>query len=545
MDLIKRNLKRYILFIILSMLSAGGNMALVYLINKSVTLFFGEKKEVPFIYVAYFSGALLFFLVCRWMVSLNIIRFTHETMKSARLEILKTILSSPYLPLIKNKERMYTAMTRDVGNIVQASVNFVDVFTSGIIVIICFVYMAIVSWKLLLSMIVLLLITIFIYAYSEVKGRALFKKALAGDDRFIKYLNEVLMGFKEIVVNRKKGQDIAQQHIVPSLDQIVTYNRKASVVFLNNRVMGQVAFYVFIGMLILLQGRFLQLENSVLVNFIFLILYVFGPIETIAVLVPSFSQTKSSIERLARLKADLKYIDAERGDDENKPVFEGVLSFKNICYKYPDSVAGEPGFSVGPIDFEIEANSIVFLFGGNGSGKTTLVNMLVGLFEHQQGEVWIGQVRIGNTMNAAYRSLFAPVLSDFHLFDEFYGIGDIDEEKARGYIELFELTGKVSLSGARFTTIELSTGQRKRLALIYALLEKRPVIVLDEFAADQDPRFRRKFYFRILQQLKEEGFTIIAITHDDHYYHCSDHLYKMEYGKLHKVRLDPDKLLVD
>jgi putative ATP-binding cassette transporter len=97
---------------------------------------------------------------------------------------------------------------------------------------------------------------------------------------------------------------------------------------------------------------------------------------------------------------------------------------------------------------------------------------------------------------------------------------------------MFELEGKVKIEGNTFSTTDLSTGQRKRLALIAALLEEKPVLVMDEWAADQDPYFRKKFYTEILPLLKQEDITIIAITHDDKYYNCADRLYKMDYGKL-------------
>ncbi|MEO0778406.1 MAG: peptide ABC transporter, partial [Bacteroidota bacterium] len=129
----------------------------------------------------------------------------------------------------------------------------------------------------------------------------------------------------------------------------------------------------------------------------------------------------------------------------------------------------------------------------------------------------------------------APVFSDFYLFDEFYSVGEVNEAKLRDYLELFEIDEKVTIEGGKFSTTDLSTGQRKRLALIAVLLEDKPVLVLDEWAADQDPYFRKKFYTEILPRFKKEGWTIIAITHDDKYYDCCDRLLKMDYGRLYEL----------
>jgi putative ATP-binding cassette transporter len=133
--------------------------------------------------------------------------------------------------------------------------------------------------------------------------------------------------------------------------------------------------------------------------------------------------------------------------------------------------------------------------------------------------------------------MFAVVFSNFFLFDELACADNCDMEKFKRYLQVFELEGKVELQDGRFSTTDLSTGQRKRLALIAALLEEKPVLVLDEWAADQDPHFREKFYMDIIPLLKKEGITLIAITHDDKYYHCADKLFRMDYGKLRMERM--------
>lgn len=535
MNIIKDNFRKYILYILLSMVTAAGNMGIVYLINNIINSFIAEKPVQTYTYLGYFSVSLLVFFVTRWIVAFNIIGFTQKILRKVRMDILQMVLKSPYPSMMKNKERIYTAMTRDSTNIVQASINVVDIVTNTIIVVICFVYMSFLSWKMLLAMIGLLFFTVFLYTYSEKKRHALFNKAMVHDERFIKYLGEILAGFKEIVIDRKKGTDISNKRIIHSIDAAVSLNQKALVSHLNNRVIGQMAFYVFIGSTLLFLGNALSVEKKVLVNFIFLVLYVFGPIETIVLLIPGLSQARTSLKRLSLLKADLL---AGHVDDVEITAATGFrkLSAKHLYYKYETTADSESPFSVGPLNFELKKGEVIFIFGGNGSGKTTFINLLIGLFPFHEGDMYLDEEKVESTQSYAYRSLFAPVFSDFHLFDECYGGDHMDPGKARQYLALFELEEKVAILENGFTTIDLSTGQRKRLALICAMLEKKPVLVLDEFAADQDPYFRRKFYLEILPFLRAEGFTVIAITHDDHYYAYCDAIYKMDTGKLSFVR---------
>ena len=94
---------------------------------------------------------------------------------------------------------------------------------------------------------------------------------------------------------------------------------------------------------------------------------------------------------------------------------------------------------------------------------------------------------------------------------------------------------KTSFEGGRFTKRNLSTGQKKRLAMVLALLEDRPIFVLDEWAADQDPEFRRYFYESLLPALKQKGKTVIAVSHDDRYFHCADRVVIMDYGAIRSI----------
>jgi putative pyoverdin transport system ATP-binding/permease protein len=205
------------------------------------------------------------------------------------------------------------------------------------------------------------------------------------------------------------------------------------------------------------------------------------------------------------------------------------LELRRVVFSY---VADDSRFDVGPIDLRIAAGETVFITGGNGSGKSTLIKLLTGLYAPLAGELWVNDVPVTQGSAQAYRDRFCAVFSDFHLFRKFYGIAAPDGDVARDWLETMEMSDKTVVRDDGFSTIDLSAGQRKRLALIGAMFEDKPIVVLDEWAADQDPHFRRKFYEEVLPRMKAAGKTVIAVTHDDRYFHHADRRLHMDEGQL-------------
>ncbi|NKX86404.1 ATP-binding cassette domain-containing protein [Nocardia coubleae] len=193
--------------------------------------------------------------------------------------------------------------------------------------------------------------------------------------------------------------------------------------------------------------------------------------------------------------------------------------------------SGEGGFRLGPIDLVFEPGQITFVVGGNGSGKSTLAKIITGLYVPRTGSLSLNGERIDHDNIEWFRQNSSAVFTDFHLFEDYLGFDrpGIDAE-VRRYLEELQIAHKVSVEGGRLSTVDLSQGQRKRLALLTALLEDRQIYVFDEWAADQEPRFREVFYREILTDLKQRGKTVIVITHDDRYFDCADQLVKLDFG---------------
>lgn len=200
----------------------------------------------------------------------------------------------------------------------------------------------------------------------------------------------------------------------------------------------------------------------------------------------------------------------------------------------PGSVGGPPrptGFHLGPIDAVFRPGEITFIVGGNGSGKSTLAKLIAGLYIPQQGTITIDGERIDHENIEWFRQNTSAIYTDFHLFDEYLGLDrpGLDDE-VRRCLEMLDISDKVSVADGRLSTVALSQGQRKRLALVTAMLEDRPIYLFDEWAADQEPRFRDRFYREILGDLAARGKTVIVITHDDRYFDVADTLIRLDVG---------------
>jgi len=206
------------------------------------------------------------------------------------------------------------------------------------------------------------------------------------------------------------------------------------------------------------------------------------------------------------------------------------LNCNGLTFSYHDE-RGRPSFSLEPLDFQLSKGELVFITGGNGSGKSTFLKVLAGLYPPAHGSITVNGVVVGHNNRQNYRNLFANVFSDFHLFDCVYGIKQVDPDRVRDLLKLTDLSHKTSIADHKIETVSLSSGQRKRLALVLALLEDKPILLLDEWAAEQDPPFRRKFYREILPWLKQQEKTVVAVTHDDDHYDVADRVLKMQFGK--------------
>ncbi|MDR3010881.1 MAG: cyclic peptide export ABC transporter [Sphingobacterium sp.] len=507
----------------------------IHIINKLIgTYIEGRQSSINSGYFIILTFIIIMTVWLRRKLSLSIIHSSQQLIWNLRNHIIRLVLRSEHQTIRKKKSNLYSSVVGDVNTINQATLGIIDFSTSIVLAFACLFYLANISIVLFLISTIVLLIGIFIYHISSTRNMHDFKIARKLENDFLKNFSHLLDGFKEIFLDKNKGDYIYHEQIDVISKKSFQTNIVAFTGFLNNQIIGQILFNLLICSILLFIGPKLNVTSKDLVSFILTLLFLLNSVTTIMVILPSIMRAEVASQNLNNLQHELE---GRLGIPILKTKIDSfifdTLKIENLCY---NSVSKEGSFCLGPINFEIKKGEIVFIHGGNGSGKTTLIHTILGLQFPSSGKVILnGQVVILEDYNN-YRSYFSAVFSDFYLFDQMIGFTEYQIKEWNYYCELFELTNKVSLSGNHYSTLDLSTGQRKRLALISAILENKPIIVLDEWAADQDPYFRKKFYIEILPLLKDKGFTIIAITHDDNYFNFSDRLFKMDFGKLIEVK---------
>jgi putative ATP-binding cassette transporter len=339
-------------------------------------------------------------------------------------------------------------------------------------------------------------------------------------------------GFKEIRLNRKKSDAVFSEFAELS-EAVRSLKVDTQAIFLVDIMLSDLVFYSLLAIVVFLLPRFTHPAGSAVLMTMAAILFIMGPLQLVVQAVPVLQRAQAAVADLAVLeeKLDRAGASGEGPADGRWRGFE-TISIDSVVFAYTERNGVNGVFSVGPLSTQIRRGETIFIVGGNGSGKTTALKLLTGLYFPHSGAILVDRELLtrGNVQN--YRELFSTVFAQFHLFDRLYGVEDVDPGAVEAILEEMELAGKTRFEGGRFTDLNLSTGQRKRLALAVTLLENKEILVFDEWAADQDQHFRRYFYEVVLKRLKQQGRTVIAVTHDERFWKHADRVIKMDYGAI-------------
>lgn len=369
------------------------------------------------------------------------------------------------------------------------------------------------------------------------KYKASLTAAAFNQTQMVQCISDMLDGSKELRLSKKVSASVLQSYRQLSA-QTHSLFVEAGQHSADVAVIASAVAYIMLGIVVfVLPGHFMQ-SHLIIFQLVPMLLFCIGPVIKIVAQYPMFIRAEMGLASIALINGRL-------GQTNELPTSEirqagwllsgfKRIDYQGITYSYTDE-SGESSFVSGPWDFSVQRGEIIFLVGGNGSGKSTALRLMTGLYKADAGQIMVDGRVLDSFGFAGLREQFSAIFANFHLFDRLYGLENISDQSVNQLIDDMELTGKVRYKNGQFTDLNLSTGQRKRLALIAAILEDRPIYAFDEWSAEQDVHFREVFYRKILPQLKQKGKTIIAVTHDERYWNVADRIVKFDLGKIQEI----------
>ncbi|CAG9265241.1 Putative ATP-binding cassette transporter [Paraburkholderia unamae] len=461
-----------------------------------------------------------------------------KVIAALRKDIAARIVCAPLAAIEHHRvHRLLATLNSDIDSVSAFTYNFSTYAIAFAVTLGCLVYLFVLSPVLFGLAAVAIVAGLLLARWSRRRWDDYYSRVRESQDELQKQYRSITEGAKELRMNRARRLRVYREQLGGAVDLIALLKTRAMTLYWLQDSASMLLFFVVIGAIVALQPR-LGVEPAVVSGFVIVLLYVMGPIQQLSGALPAFGQAQVAFRRIAELSAGFAHCEpdlliAQGGEHAHAPAFERI-ALQRASYAFP-APGGARGFTLGPVDMEVRRGEIVFIVGENGSGKTTLVKLLLGLYAPQEGALLLDGAPVSHHDVDSFRQLFSVVFADYFLFDDFVASDPAVIARAQAMIERLEIAHKVSVENGAFTTTDLSTGQRKRLALVQAMLEARPVIMLDEWAADQDPTFRGVFYREFLPELKRLGKTVIAVSHDDRFFDAADRVIRVSEGQIVEV----------
>lgn len=436
------------------------------------------------------------------------------------------------LPEIENigRSRLYAAVGTETQSLAQNANALVAASQMSLLVIFATAYLFVLSPMAFAIAALTMSFAVAIYLSRLKVVRRAIDAAYRAELTLQDLLAGIIDGFKEMKLNAVRSAQISSAVLDASVEAAES-RITAQSELTRNYIFSQNVFFLIIATLVFIVPNVTDIGNQAIAKMTTAILFVTSAVAGVVSSVQTFVNANASAKNIVDLR---RRMSVHRTPVRHQGFANPFLSFRrievcNLSFRY--NAESGSAFSVGPFDFSLCAGEIVFITGGNGSGKSTFLRLLTALYWPTAGYVAVDGRRIARDNVEDYRALFAAVFSEYHLFRRLYGIGAEALQEASALMSLFEIDDKTVIVDGAFRDVDLSSAQRRRLALIVALLERRPICVLDEWAVDQDPLFRRKFYEELLPMFRARGLTVVAVSHDDQYFDVADRRLHMEEGR--------------
>jgi putative ATP-binding cassette transporter len=468
---------------------------------------------------------------------LLLVRFSQDTILDLSLSLCAKIVRAP---LRRSEQRgaanIHVTLTDDVSWVTWAIQCFPQLIMNVAVVVGCGVYLAWLSWGVFLGVVGVTVVGALGYQWMHTNARNVISATREARAELFEHFRSLTDGLKELLMHRARRQEFVNQEVRGAAESYRKANIEATRMQALSEVWTQVSFYSLIGLIVFLFPSVVTVSPEAVTGYIVAVLYMMGPLWSIIGSLPTIERGQVALENIERLGVSLDAGPEDTRTIEVAGVEAGVppiVQWNDVVFSYGEESGLDEPFSLGPVSLDLHPGELVFVIGGNGSGKSTFVKVLSGLYRPSQGHMTLSGTMVTDANREWYREHFSIVFSDFHLFKKLLGQSDAHAERfGPEYLRLLHMDQKVTMQGRTFSTLDLSQGQRKRLALVTAYLEDRPIYVFDEWAADQDPQYKEIFYKTLLPDLCKRGKLVVVITHDDRYFHLGSQVIKLEDGKV-------------
>lgn len=525
--LIQHSKKNLLMSVGAGIFSGLCNAALLAVINSSLRANRGDGKRAWL-----FGGLCLLLPLARFISELLLTRLGQEAMYELRMQLCRQILAVPLSHLEQlGTARLLAILNDDVPTITNAILTIPLLCVNAALVVGCLIYLGILSWTVFLILLLFMAVGVTTYQLPIIKVQKLFGIVRKDVNDLQMHFHAMTHGVKELKIHSARRHAFLNQELESTLRSLQKHNIGGLNLYSMSSSWGQVLVFVLIGLIVFGLPRGQNLSSATLVGYALTLLYLMTPLQVTMNTLPALTRANIALKTVSEFGFTL----ATRGSEETEKVSPDAgdwktLELKAVTHQYHRE--GETkDFTLGPLDLTFKQGEMIFVIGGNGSGKTTFVKLLTGLYPPENGGIYLDGEMIGANSKEAYRQYFSVVFSDCYLFQSMLAFKGLDH-RASEYLDQLQLSHKVQIENGKLSTTDLSQGQKKRLALLTAFLEDRPIYVFDEWAADQDPYFKEFFYIHLLPELKTKHKTVFVITHDDKYYDVAERIIKLEDGQV-------------
>ncbi|MBB5885490.1 cyclic peptide export ABC transporter [Xanthomonas sp. LMG 8992] len=489
-----------------------------------------EIANAPFAMI--FIVACFFILVSRTLSQVMLSRVAIDVASQLRTGLYRQIAGAPLSALERiGSARLLTALTTDVPRIVLGARILPDLLINMVTLIGMLGFLLILNSDVFWFVLGCIAFGVLTYQVPMMIGRRYFIRARRGFDGLQESINGLLRGIKELKLNDRKREAYFNAVLMTYEGEVQRNEKAGHTIVRTASNYGDLLSFFVIGSIIFVFVNYRVVSNQELVGVIMALLYVTGPVSAILNYVPQLAISRVSMQRVAKLFGDIPGEDI--GPSQEAPRAWSSVRFEDVRYHY-DGTGKD--FAVGPLDLEFRKGEISFIVGGNGSGKSTLGKLLTLHYRADGGTIYFGDHAITSASIGTYRQAIGAIYSDYYLFDQILGVADEGlAEMVEHYLRALQLNGKVTYAQGKFSSLSLSDGQRRRMALLVAMIDDKELYLFDEWAADQDPSFKSVFYDEILPALKAKGKAIVVITHDDRYFHLADQVIVLGEGRVNSV----------